>query len=96
MTKVFVIGDEITVTGLKLAGLKDSYVATSETIGSILDKLGESEIIVITHSLYQTARKRIDRMKDKIVIETPDAKGGGEDIVNKIIRDVIGFEIVKG
>ena len=95
MTKVFVIGDEITVTGLKLAGMKDSHVATPETVGSVLDKVSESEIIVITHSLYQTARKRIDKMKDKIVIETPDAKGGGEDVVNKIIRDVIGFEIVK-
>lgn len=96
MTGVTVIGDEITVTGLKLAGLKDSRVATPETVGSVLDSVGESEIIVITHSLYQAAKKRIDKMKDKIVIETPDAKGGGEDIVNRIIKDVIGFEIVKG
>ena len=62
----------------------------------VLERTKESEIIVITHSLYQAARKRIDKMKDKIVIETPDAKGGGEDIVNKIIRDVIGFELAKG
>ena len=96
MTNVSVIGDEITVTGLKMAGLKDSHVATTQNVESVLEKVSESEIIVITHSLYQAARKRIDMMKDKIVIETPDAKGGGEDIVNKIIRDVIGFEIVKG
>lgn len=96
MTNVSVIGDEITVTGLKLAGMKDSHVATPQNIEAILEKVSESEIIVITHSLYQAARKRIDKMKDKIVIETPDAKGGGEDIVNMIIKDVIGFEIVKG
>lgn len=96
MTKVFVIGDEITATGLKLAGMKDSHVATPETVESVLEMAKESEIIVITHSLYQAAKKRLDKMKDKIVIETPDAKGGGEDVVNKIIRDVIGFEIVKG
>ena len=96
MTKVFVIGDEITATGLKMAGLKDSYVATPQNVEATLEKVGESEIIVITHSLYQAARKRIDKMKDKIVIETPDAKGGGEDVVNKIIKDVIGFELAKG
>jgi vacuolar-type H+-ATPase subunit F/Vma7 len=95
MTKVCIIGDEITVTGLKLVGMKDSYIATPETINSVLNNVSESEIIVITHSLYQVARKRIEKMKDKIIIETPDAKGGGEDIVNKIIKDVIGFEIAK-
>lgn len=96
MTNVFVVGDEITATGLKLAGMKDAHVATPSSVESILDTKGESEIIVITHTLYQAAKKRIEKMKDNIVIEIPDAQGGGEDVVNKIIRDVIGFEIVKG
>lgn len=96
MTRVAVIGDEITVTGLKLAGLKNASVATEADVESLIESPEETDIIVITHSLYNAARKRIERMKDKIVIEIPDSQGGGEDVVNKIIKDVIGFELNKG
>ena len=96
MSKIFIVGDEITVTGLKLAGLKDAHIATAQNVETVLEQKGEAEIIVITHSLYSAARKKIDQMKENIVVEIPDAQGGGEDVVNKIIRDVIGFEITKG
>lgn len=96
MTELFLVGDELTVTGLRMAGLKDAHVSDPQNVASLLEQAGEDKIIVITHSLFNAARKKLEKMKENIVIEIPDSAGGGEDVVNSVIKDVIGFEVTKG
>jgi vacuolar-type H+-ATPase subunit F/Vma7 len=96
MTELYLIGDDLTVTGFGLAGVKKAFKATPESIGKILNEIKEeADIIVITNALYETAEDKIEKIRStgKIVIKIPDRSGGGEDIVSKLIRDTVGFEI---
>ncbi|MBN2102367.1 MAG: V-type ATP synthase subunit F [Candidatus Aenigmarchaeota archaeon] len=93
MTKMIVIGDETTVTGMKLAGLKNCRRATEENVTDVVRNVPHDvDIIVISARLRNKARDALSKMKEKMVIEIPDEEGGGEDMVSRMIRDVIGFE----
>jgi vacuolar-type H+-ATPase subunit F/Vma7 len=96
MTELYLIGDDLTVTGFGLAGVKKAFKATPESVGKILNEIkDEADIIVITNALYEKAEDRIEKIRSsgKIVLKIPDRSGGGEDIVSKLIRDTVGFEI---
>jgi vacuolar-type H+-ATPase subunit F/Vma7 len=90
------IGDELTVTGMRLGGLKNVHIATEETVGEVLKKVSEkARITVITRNLAIFAKKDIEKLRklDKIIVEVPDRSGGGEDFVDQLVKDVIGFEL---
>lgn len=98
MKRIYLIGDEVTVTGFGLAGVRNCYVATQENVKHILDKIkDEAEIIAITHNLYEHAEDKIKKLQSagKIIARIPDRTGSGEEIIPRIIRDVIGFELRK-
>jgi len=98
MTQLYLIGDQLTVTGFKLAGVKNTYVANPENIRQVLDRIkDEADIIAITHGLYEHAEDRIKKLQStgKIIARIPDRSGSGEEIITKMIRDVIGFELKK-
>jgi len=98
MVKLCIIGDRLTVTGLELAGLKNMYIADKENITDVIRNLNDKfDVILITQSLAKNVSKEIDslRRKDKIVVEIPDREGGGEETIRKMVRDFIGFELVK-
>ena len=93
MTKMIIIGDRITVTGMKLAGLKNCIPADENSVDNVLRAVPRDiDIIVISHSLREMARETLLRMKEKMIIELPESKGEGEDMVARMIRDVIGFD----
>lgn len=90
------IGDKLTVTGMRLGGLKEAHVANKENVGKVLEKVSEeSRMILITQGLVASAREVIEKLrkKKKVIIEIPDQSGGGEDFVNKLVKEVIGFEL---
>ncbi len=95
MTKLYLIGDELTATGFGLAGVK-AYAATPQTVMQVLNEIREdADIILVTNSLYMHVEDRINRVRasGKIVIKIPDRTGGGEDVISKLIKDTIGFDI---
>lgn len=93
MSKMIVIGDELTVMGMKFAGLKDCITADENTVEDAIRKVpGEFDIIVMSAPLYKKAKGTLARLKEKMVIELPDKEAGGEDMVARMIRDVIGFD----
>ena len=93
---MYAFGDELTVTGLKLAGLKNSYAVNVDQINDALQDINEARIILITHSLAKHAEETIGelREKGKIVVEIPDQAGGGDEI-NRLIQSTIGVELKK-
>jgi vacuolar-type H+-ATPase subunit F/Vma7 len=96
MAQMYLIGDELTTTGFELAGVKKTYTATPENIKEVLQEVREdADIIAITNELYGHVEDIIKKIQSsgKIVIKIPDRSGGGEDIINRLIRDTIGFEI---
>jgi vacuolar-type H+-ATPase subunit F/Vma7 len=99
MAQLYLIGDELTTTGFGLAGVKKVYTATPDNIKQILDEIKEdADIIAITNELYGYAEENIKKIQSsgKIVIKIPDRGGGGEDLMSKLIRDTVGFEIKSG
>lgn len=93
---MYAFGDELTVTGLKLAGLKNSYAVDATQINDALQDTNEARIILITHSLAKHAEEKIMELRDKgkIVVEIPDQAGGGDEI-NRLIQSTIGVELKK-
>lgn len=95
---MYLIGDRLIVAGMELAGLKNAFVADKENVSSVLKDVGnKARIIVITHTLAKYAKKDIEKLRksEKIIVEIPDQSGGGEDTINKLVREVVGFELKK-
>jgi V/A-type H+-transporting ATPase subunit F len=108
--KIAVIGDEDTIIGFGLTGIKHlSIVAETADNKEILQFVKESienpEIgfVLITEQVAERIRSEFERLKqDKplypIFIELPNKRGGVPDRVDPIktlIRRAIGMEIVK-
>lgn len=95
---MYLIGDRVIVTGMELAGLKNAIAADKENISNVLKEVSnKARIIIITHALAGYAEKDIEKLRrsDKILVEIPDQSGGGEDTINKLVREVVGFELRK-
>lgn len=94
---MYLVGDRLTVTGLKLVGLKKTCIADEKNVVSVLKEIKpKAKIILITQSLSKHARREIEKMRKSgsIVVEIPDRVGGG-DTVEKLIQEAVGFEIKK-
>jgi vacuolar-type H+-ATPase subunit F/Vma7 len=91
MAKLAVIGDEMTATGMRLAGLEHSYTATEDNAQEIYDRVKEEvDILAITHRIFESI-KNMD--EHKITVRIPDASGGGGDMVKDLVKSVVGFEV---
>lgn len=92
------IGDELTITGMRLGGLKNVHLADERNIGEVLSKVSkDARMVLITKELAEHAKKDIEKLRktNKTIIEIPDKSGGGEDFVDRLVKDVIGFELKK-
>jgi len=109
--KIAVIGDEDTIIGFGLTGIKYLAIITdtaenSEIIQVVKESIENPEIgfVLITEQVAERIRTEFERLKqDKplypIFIELPNKRGGVPDRVDPIktlIRRAIGMEIVKG
>jgi vacuolar-type H+-ATPase subunit F/Vma7 len=95
---MYLIADRLTVTGFRLSGLKDVYVADKDSIGAVLLEVSDkAKIILVTTTLAAGAQREIVKLRkaNKVIIEIPDKSGPGQDFVTKMIKDVIGFELKK-
>lgn len=96
MAKIFIIGDELTITGLNMVGFRDTSVATKENILEVFEKNKDKQIIVITHSLFNIIRERIKRMHtNSIILELPDMNGKGEDAAMEMLINALGEDRAK-
>lgn len=108
---IAVIGDEDTVIGFGLAGVKNCVIIKKDTdkieiINSIkgLIKTKGLGFILISQQVAESVRAELERMKIEkslypILIELPDKTGELPDRVDPIrllIKRAIGMEVVKG
>ena len=96
MAKLYIIGDELTTTGLELAGVKNSYIAdrksAEETLSRVLAKSDEGDIIAVAHDLFPIVEKKVKK-SERIIVEIPDRTGAGEDKTREMIRNAVGMDI---
>lgn len=111
MSSIAIIGDNDTVTGFRLGGIKEGIVISNEEsekareeAEEALDTLVKSDIsiIFITEVIADNIREYINKKIGSdvlpMIIEIPDKSGPSErdsDPMGELIKRVIGVEMVK-
>lgn len=100
--KIFVIGDEYTVLGYRLAGIQGTVVHNQQEATDAMNKaLGDPEIgiILITQRTASGIRAIVDsakiEMATPVVLEIPDRKGPMEDRESTmdVVQRLIGIRV---
>ena len=100
--KFYVIGDEDTVLGFRLAGVEGEVVQTPEQAMEALErtsKMQELGIIILPERVAATIRHEVDRYVYKtsfpLIIEIPDRLGPmeGRGSVRDLIREAVGVRL---
>ena len=104
MSEVVVIGDEDTVTGFRLAGIREVLVhadaaATESYIRDSLQR--DVGLVIITDRVAEEVRDILDRLRREkgrvkpIFVEIPDKRGPlkAEDRLQQLVKRVVGADI---
>lgn len=105
--RIGVVGDSTTVTGFRLAGVKDAYeIEDAARAAGVLKELFKDEnigLIIISEKIADQIRKDIDRLTEgkvtPLIVEIPDKKGAIEkkvDPIKELVRRAVGVEIKLG
>ncbi|MFQ6123176.1 MAG: V-type ATP synthase subunit F [Candidatus Heimdallarchaeota archaeon] len=102
--KIVAIGDEDTIIGLQLAGVKETIILDeSDPVENIIVKLSRQEgvaVILITERLAAQALDIIAQIQQErtypVIIEIPD-KGGKikkeTDTLKELVKQAVGVEL---
>ena len=99
---IHVLGDEETVLGFRLAGIRGTVAEPGEGAAEQFRALvgaKESKVLLITERLAAGMRPLVDtyRMRSTfpVVVEIPDAAGPmpGRRAIADLIREAIGFQV---
>jgi V/A-type H+-transporting ATPase subunit F len=97
-----VLGDEETVLGFRLAGIRGTVAEGGEGLAEQFRRLiGEEQanVVFVTERLAAAIRPLVDtyRMRGTfpVVVEIPDARGPmpGRREIAELIREAIGFQV---
>ena len=102
--KIVAIGDEDTIIGMQLAGVKEAFVRdNSEQVLTLLRELSTREdvaVILITEKLASNAQDLISQIQQEktypIIVEIPDKSGKLEketDALKDLVRRAVGVEL---
>lgn len=102
--RISAVGDFTTITGFRLAGIKDCYeVERSEEARDIIRRLVKEEdmgMIIITEDIAEALREEIDALTEGVVtpliVEVPNSKGpleGKVDPIRRLVKRAVGVEI---
>jgi V/A-type H+-transporting ATPase subunit F len=100
--KFYVIGDEETVLGFRLAGVEGEVTQTEEEAKQALDRAFQMEdlgVIIIPERVAATVRQEVDRYLYKttfpLIIEIPDRLGPmeGRGSVRDLVRAAVGVKL---
>ena len=100
--KYFIIGDEDTVLGFGMVGVKGkTAVNQNQAEEAFSEALKEQDvgIVVITERVAELIRPQVDRYifaeKFPLIVEIPDRKGPiqGKSSLRKMVNDAIGIKL---
>ncbi len=105
--KISVIGDFDTITGFRLAGIKDTYEVEDPTkaveVIKDLFKNMEMGVIVITEKIADNIRTELKEISEgkvtPLIVEIPDKHGSIEkkvDPIKELVKRAVGLEIKFG
>ncbi|WXG45874.1 MAG: V-type ATP synthase subunit F [Candidatus Atabeyarchaeum deiterrae] len=102
--KVAAIADSDTIIGLRLAGVRDSYLVESpQQAEEMLRKVLQDQdvgLIILTEKIADKVRDMINDFTSQrtfpVIVEIPDKRGteqGRRDPLKDIIRRAVGLEV---
>jgi len=99
--KYFVIGDEDTVLGFSMVGVRGSVVTDSETASHVFDKILEDKqygIVIITDETADLIREKVDKFlfseSFPLIVEIPSPHGNCQSKdLHKLVNDAIGVSL---
>lgn len=102
--KISVVGDSDTVTGFRLAGVKEAFSvsdanSTRETVRELMAK-EDISIIIIAERKAEEIREDLVRLTEgrrfPLIVEIPDKQGrmeGKVDLIKELVRKAVGIDI---
>lgn len=100
--KFFLIGDEVTILGYSLIGIKGVVVKNAEEAADALKKAisdPDMGIVLITQRIASEIQPLVDnaklQMATPVVLEIPDRRGAmeGKESALEIVRRLIGIKV---
>lgn len=102
--KIVAMGDDDTVTGMQLAGIKDTRVVENvEQVAQALREFSQREdvgVILITERLAAQVQDQITRIQEEkpypIIVEIPDKEGKletGTGVLRELVRRAVGVDL---
>jgi V/A-type H+-transporting ATPase subunit F len=102
--KLAAICDKDTAVGLKLAGIKDTYITedNSEKIWNEISEKDDIGIIFITEQIAEELQRELKEFRTRnnipVILEIPDKSGRIKDhidFVSQLIKKAVGVEVKK-
>lgn len=105
--KISVLGDTTTVTGFRLAGIRDAYeISSPKEAASLLRELvGDKEmgLVIVTERIADEIRAEMDRITEgritPLIVEIPDREGPmvkKVDPIKELVKRAVGVEVKFG
>lgn len=90
---ITVIGNSETVTGFALIGVKNLFEVSSNEEAYEVYMKTESPVIILSTQFSEIIEQK--RKDDKIIVKVSKEqnKGSKNDVISKLVREVLGFEI---
>ena len=103
--KIIVIGDAAMVTGFRLAGVTEAYIAEGKAaerkLAELLDR-GNAGIVLVNESVLAWAdwriKKKMETLAKPVVVGIPDKFGPSAKIerLDTMIKRALGFDLKSG
>jgi V/A-type H+-transporting ATPase subunit F len=98
--RLYVIGDEDTVVGFKMAGVQGTVVETEREAAEALEDAEERQdaLLIISEQAAEWVREDIDRIRygaeRPLIVEVPGPDGPSEEIPSlfRLIREAVGIK----
>jgi len=92
--EVILIGDEDTVAGFNLTGLKRTYTLNNDNLNEIYGKVvGSNSLILLSLKASELLADRIDELRETSLVQIIPPKDEDYNTINEIIKDTIGFNL---
>jgi vacuolar-type H+-ATPase subunit F/Vma7 len=94
--EIILVGDEDTVQGFKLAGVKRTHVINEENKDEVYDKIREEKaVILLSEEAESLLGERVEELRENTVVQVVPLKPGEYAVINELIRDTVGFDLTE-
>jgi len=92
--RLIVLGDRDTVSGMRLAGVREAYVVdernADDVYGTIRDK---TALFLITKQAAKALGPRVEELRRKTLVQIIPESSESYSVIRELIKDTVGFDL---